>query len=306
VTAIKLAGKLSDQDSDYTTPAILTEAWNVLMSAFVKPVVESRQAYWLKPHDTVLTVGLERYRIPYRAVVSALEKVELLDTSNNARRLINISLRDVPDYANQSGVPTRYYVQDDVLVLLPTPNSAAYTLRQTYYLRPSVLVAEQSSTGVGKITAVNAVARTVTTAAIPTDQVTTGPIGNATLVDIVHPNGSYSLPLVNAAQTVAGAGPYVWTIAGTQDMRDIAVGDYLRAAEQTDWPCLPLEFHTTLAEAKGDAQKASTLAPKVQNDVDRFLALACPRIKESPPILKARYGVIRQSGGRRIGQAGPA
>lgn len=309
VTAIRLAGKFSPLDPDWTDAAIRTEAYNVLLAAFVKPVVEARQGYWLKSSSTSLTSGQAAYRIPPRAVAGVLEKLEVIDPSGNTAKIDNISLRDAAQYENQSGaVPYRYTVQDDSIVVYPTPSSSSYSLRATYYLRPSKLEQEQASTSNGVITAVNQTARQVTVTALPLDRENSStPLAGGGLVDIVHPNGQFSSPIFGvSAATITGVGPYVITLGGTQDMSGVAVGDYVRFAEQTDWPPLPVEFHETLAEAtaimiltkKGDNEKAQSLAGKVQNDIDRFLALASPRVKENPPILRNRYGVLRQGAGR--------
>lgn len=301
VSAIRFAGKLSSIDPDWTDAQLLVEAYNVLMSAFVKPVVEARQGYWLKKYTYTLTSGKSRYRIPPRAVVGALEKVEVVDSAGNVQRLVMTSLERAAWYENQSGDPTRYTVQDDQVVTLPTAGSTNKLLRLSYYLRPSSLVAQQASTSAGLITAVDTTLRTITTATKPVDRTTTLAITNSTLIDVVHPNGSFGLPLVGATQAVSGAGPWTYTVAGTDSMSEIEVGDFIRAADQTDWPCLPLEFHTTLAEAtaamictkKGDVQKAQSLAGKISSDVDRFIALACPRVKEASTILRSKYGIAR-------------
>ncbi len=294
---------------DYSQARILREANNKLTTVFEDPVTKARSGYWLHDFIFTATVGRNRYRIPPRAVVGGLESVAVT-TSVGAPfyELDQIPPSDIQDYEGQpgrSGQPLVYVVSGDQIELVPTPN-VAIQVRFQYYIRPSVMYPAQSGVGNttrGLITAVNVPARQVTVAVLPFDMSLASPtsiIGGA-ICDIVHPDGWHELSMVNVAQNSAGGGPFVVTLGGTDDMSDVQIGDYLRAADQTDWPCLPDDFHRCLCDSTAVkllielhlGEKAALLAGNNASDLQRFRNLLYPRVKAAPK----QVGIMRRSRG---------
>jgi len=295
--------------SEYTDARLLAECNDKLMTVFGDIVVKARSGYWLK--DTIMATSStrSRYRIPYRAVAGGLEKVEISDSVNGPWcKLTEVTASQSAPYEGASTTKRRpivYTVQGDQVELLPAPD-AVYQLRLSYYVRPSRLVPQQSSTlggGTvrGLITAVDTTLRTLTTAVLPFDQELAAPAAISSgvqRIDVVHPNGWHELALVNTTQTIAGVGPFTFTVGGTDDMSDIEVGDFIRVAEQTDWPCLPDDFHRCLADIvavkimveMNMAEKSATLADNVQADMLRFRSLLTPRVKAEPPVVPLTLG----------------
>lgn len=320
LSAIRLAAFLPPSHKTYTDARLLIEAQNALTTIFERNVVNSRQGYWLKSTRQVTTVGKSNYPIPSRAIVGGLEKLEITDASGQYQPIIQCTQRDAFMYegiaGTTTGVPARYVLAGDQVRLLPAP-AGVYTLRFTYYVRPSRLVQPQSSTLApipnnvdrGQVTAVNPTARTIVVNVVPFDQELAVPAALTTavqLIDVVHKDGVWhELALVGAPQTLAGV---TFTVGGTDDMNEIRVGDYVRVAEQTDWPCLPDDFHRTLADAAGAViltalniiNKSMALSQKVNTDIARFTDLLTPRVKNSPRTILARNALIRRSG-RRTG-----
>ena len=301
VTAAKLAGMIPDSSPDYTTARLLLELTDVQRTVFAKAIVASRGGYWLRQSTTATVAGTTSYRMPPRAVVGGLEKIEILDAGGKYRRLVDAGLRDSGALENLgSGLPMYYVVVGDYVRLLPTP-SAAETIRWTFYMRPSQLVTEQvSATSRGKITAVTPATPSVTVDVIPYNQTIATPAAIVTgnPVDVVKPNGWHELALFDATATISGL--VISFPAGT-DVSRCAVGDYVRYQEQSDWPCLPDDFHRTLSDAAAvvylsitnQMQKAQALGSKVGSDMERFVALMSPRVKDSPKIIRQRYGLAR-------------
>ena len=294
--------------TDYTDQIVLNELNDKLQTAFEDIVVKARSGYWL--HDFIYTTVANdaRYRIPPRAVVGGLEKV---DISSSAGSTVFYKLDEIPAAISQdyrvtvAGNPYVFTTQGDIVELIPTPN-AGMTLRLAYYIRPSRLVTQQSSTQNGGtirglITAINTSTRVVTVNVIPFDQSLSVPAAITSgqqLIDIVHPDGWHELSLVGATQTFSGLNI---TVGGTDSLADVQVGDYVRVAEQTDWPCLPDDFHRCLADTaavkilleQSLADKSALLADNVGNDLLRFKSLLVPRVKAEPKII----GVMRRSRG---------
>lgn len=267
-----------------------------------------------------------RYRVHPRSCVGGLETLAMGDSAGNFIDLRECTPAQINDFRGNTGTSQArsiYFTLDsDVIELLPKPNSPSYTLRQKFYVRPSRLVTQQSSTlggGTvrGQITAVDPVARTIVVNLVPFDQELAIPAAITSAnqqIDVVRGDGYHELSLVGATQTLAAS---TFTVGGTQSMLDIAVGDFVRAAEQTDWPALPDEFHQTLADATavrflmqmGANQKASALAAKVGlvdgekelppgSDLYRFRKLITPRVQTSPKRVVRRTGII--GGYRRV------
>ena len=305
VTAVRIAGFIPDNSPDYTDSRIRTELVDVLHEIYEKTVVNARQGFWLQQSITDIEADQYYYRIPARAVTGGLEKLQAIDGGGKVRHLVYTDLKTAYQYENQGpGEPRAFVILGDQIQLLPKPSVTGWQLRFTYYIRPSALVATQTA---GRVTAVNTTLRTITVNAIPDDQVLTGDIVSGTsLIDVVHPDGWHELSLVGATQTWA---TLTITVTDDQSMDLIQVGDYVRAAGQTDWPCLPDDFHRSLADAAavvtlvstGQMSKAQLLGSKVQSDIERLQDLIQPRVKDSPRILKPTYGFLRGvSGGRGV------
>jgi hypothetical protein len=304
----------------YPSAVWLQEMNDALKQIFPDLVTVSRQGYW--QHSTIFqcTAGRDRYRIPARAVNGGLEKLELNIGDGTFEILENVTENHAQFYESFNGItgtPSYYVHRGDQMELLPSPSSSSMQLRVTYYVRPSRLVTSQSSTqggdGVvrGQVTAVNTVARTITVNVVPFDQELTVPAAITTAnqrIDVIHPNGFYELALVGATQTLSGT---TFTVGGTDDLSDIEVGDFVRAAEQTDWPCLPEEFHRTVPDTaavkvllqQNLVEKASALATSVGGDIGRLSKLLSqPRTRRAPKRLKAMLRTRGNGAWQRWGQ----
>jgi len=312
VAEIRMRAFIPDAHPDYTTARIILETNSIMGTLFPQMVVDARAGFYLDNVIGTTTASRPIYRIPGRSIVGGLEKVEIATSSNEFKPLTEVTPYDAGllagPYNNPTlGFPVRYVVEGDQIRLLPCPD-AAYALRMRYYRRPNRLVSQQSSTlnsGTvrGQVTAVNTTTRTITVNVVPFDMeaVAAGVITPAAItsgsvrIDVIHGDGWHELALTNAIQTLAGS---VFTIAGTADMTAIEVGDWVRAAEQTDWPQLPDDFHATLVDATaveiltsmGLPDKAASLSQRMGSDLQRFKDLLLPRVKDSSRIIKPTFG----------------
>jgi hypothetical protein len=313
-TACRESAAIGDASAypDYTQARMLRELTDKMRTVFEDIVTKSRSGYWLHEKVLTTTVGKNRYRIPPRAVVGGLESVEISASSGGAFYPIDqIPVTDVQTWEGtpgRQGQPLVYTVIGDQVELIPTPSSVI-SVKFTYYIRPSTLVPQQSTTiggGTirGLITNVNTGARTVSVAVLPFDQSLSAPAAITSglqTIDIVHPNGWHELSMVDAPQTVSGVGPFTITLGGTDSMEDIEVGDFVRVSDQTDWPCLPDDFHRPLADIAAVkilielhlGEKAAILGENVSNDVSRFRSLLYPRVKAAPK----QVGIVRRARG---------
>jgi len=326
VTATLRAAFITDTDPEYTAAVILNEINNTFANVFGPLIVASLGNAWLKHQDAVTIAARNRYRIPARALVGGVKQVLMANPAGNYYPLEEATPAQAPDIAgdttNSTQLPAFYRIEGDQLELLPTPSTAGTPLRTSYYLSPSRLVTQQSSTlggGTvrGQITSIAGIAsRQVVVNVIPYDQELAVPAALTTAVqriDIVKPptNSSWQeLALVSAPQTFAAL---TFTIGGTDSLADVEVGDFVRVSEQTDWPCLPREFQQTLCDAtavrimlqKNWLDKANALAKKIglsldgdprppgpRTDLGRFFKLIAPRNQTQPPKVVRRTGLL--------------
>lgn len=330
ITKIRRGAFIPDTHPEYTNALTLGEFNDTFANVFGSLIVASLGNFWLKHYDTVTIAARDRYRIPARALMGGVKQVLMADPSGNYYPLDEATPAQIPDIDGDSSrtaqLPGYYTIEGDQVVLLPTPSTAGTALRMSYYLRPSRLVTSQSSVLAGAgdavirglITAVNAAARTATVNVIPFDQDLAVPAALTSgqqRIDIVHPDGWRELALVGAPQTFAAT---TFTIGGTDSLADVEVGDFVRVAEQTDWPCLTNEFQQTACDAVsmrimlqlGWSEKANTLARKIGllpdgtrppgTDLARFVKLIAPRIQTQPPKVVRRSGILYSANNRSV------
>lgn len=303
---------------DLTQQRIFDELNDKLHTAFEDLVVHARSGYWL--HETVFntTVGRNRYRIPPRAVVGGLESVEIAVSGTTVFYQIDqIPIADVGEFegaVNRAGQPYVYVVQGDQVEFLPTPNTI-FPIRFKYYARPSTLVLPQNNTPItggtdrGRVVSKSSLFPDITVNALPFDMSLAVPAvitDGVQKIDVVHPNGWHELAVIDAVQAISGGLTFTLQGATVADTADVQVGDYVRVAEQTDWPCLPDDFHRCLADATAVkmllelhlTEKSQVIAENNGNDMARFKSLLYPRVRSAPK----QIGIMRRS---RFGASWP-
>lgn len=298
--AVRFAGGLPDGHPDYADARIRTEITDTMRTVFARSVVKSRGGYWLQPHVFDLTADTAVYQIPHRALAGGVKSIHVRPSSTaNYYPLEEVYADEVASEDTSDGPPRGYYLLSDFFRLVPIPDSSDADGRIMYYVRPPRMVQEQTTAGI--ITAINTSTRVALMATTPTDRDTGNAITSSTVVDVVSTTGSHELHVVGATLTNVTASTSVTFAAGT-DLSRVVVGDAVRAADQSEWPMLPREFHRTLADATaavilaggiGALEKSGGLSGKVAKDIERFESLIQPRVKDNVKKLRPRFGALR-------------
>lgn len=295
---------------DYTDSVLLRELNNSLTTKFERLVLEAHANYWIQSIDLTTTQGVQEYRLPPRAI--GVSKIELGTTSASSTgfcRMPQCSEDHINLFQSPStgyNTPERYVMRGDRVFLDPPPNTT-YILRIWYYVRPSRLVPAQATTA-GLVTAINLSTLALTLSTVPSTyssvNVATSLASQTNVaIDVVGQGGWRELQVVGALATFNGAGTTVTFAAGT-DLTSVQVGDYVRAADQSEWPQLPEDFHRCLVDVssvkiliqRDFQQKAAGYGQDVSADLTRFSALISPRVQEEPIRLRADLPSLR--GGR--------
>lgn len=295
IKAVRIAARIPDTHPDYPDDRIRQELTDAMRTVFAEPIKSAGNGYGQQLATELIVAGKEVYRIPPRAFVGGLVTVEAEEPGGTIRTIVERTQRDLAEQIDP-GEPHGYVDNADFLRLVPVPNTAGFTLRQWYKVRPSQIVENQAE---GRITAVDPVARTVDINAVPKNRITDVLIATNDLVDIIPPDGSHELHLVSRKITLAGL--QITFPVGT-DMTRLAVGDLVRSEDQCEFATmLPEEYNRTLADAAatvilsdiGTAAKAAVLANKVVADINRMTEAMEPRVRDQATPFKPRYGPLR-------------
>lgn len=288
----------------YTDQVILDELNDAMRSIYEDMVTIPRQGHWLKQYSFNSVVGQSLTRITPRGVIGGIEKVELGVVGQELNPLDQVTENHAQVYESfggRTGTPMYYCIRGDQIEFLPAFNSIM-TVRVSYYIKPSFLVIPQSvPDSNGRIQAFNPATLVITCVAAPTVQIARPGITSGTAIttniaiDIVHPDGTFELSLIGVTPTVGAAG--VYTLPVGTDVSEVAVGDFVRANQETDWPALPEEFHRTVADTASVkimlqlnmSSKAAGIAQSVGGDLERFRNLInAPRTRRQPKRVCAR------------------
>jgi len=232
-------------------------------------LITSREEYYVYVHDYAITSGQAAYAVPYRAVGGALREIKRI----TGDVIVDLNRLDPEDMAKvESGLPTEFYLQNNNVILYPTPDSTSGTLRLTYFMRPSTLV---PVTGCSQITAIDTVTSVVTCSTV------TG-WSTSNKFDLISGNSGFVLKALDYTASALSS----TTITFSTLPSDLVVGDWVCLAGESCFPHAPADAqqyltHLTVVaclEALGDQsnlaiaqaradQLKSALAPVLVNRV---------------------------------------
>jgi len=303
IKRVRRSAFLADADANYTDAVILEDLNDVMTQLYARAVIEADQAVWQVTEYTPLVANQRSYRLPARAVMGTTMRQQITAVGNvDWWPVKDLSEADALryEYGTASGspvdAPTRKVVRGENWWLLPpVAVSGGYVMRTHYMIRPSRICAAQNNPLLnGIISSINPTTRVVTVGAtlqnIAEDGTGTNMTSGTFQLDIIRVGGWHKVQWTGTA-TISGGTTITLAadasgLSEANDLSDIAVGDVVRAADQTDWPPLPADYHRSLADAtaakiltaRGMADRAAELSQAyVVPDLQRFGALLRPR-----------------------------
>ena len=174
-----------------------------------------REEFYVTKTEYAITAGQAAYAIPYRAAGGSLRDIQIIQGSN----IYSLSTID-SDYITTTvqGTVQGFYLENNNVILYPTPGATTGILRLRYFRRPGRLAA---TTSCAQVTAINTGTNQVTVASIPTAWAT------GTAIDFIQAIApSVTLDVDYAISTVAST---VITFAALP--AGLAVNDWLAPAE---------------------------------------------------------------------------
>lgn len=278
ISAVREAGMLPPADESAPSSrirAIMNREQRVYLMRLLLSV---REEYRVAVVDVPLVAGQSSYRIPSRAVGAKLKLVEVVPTTGAAATLNPVGqAQSVAD--GLAGGGGSYYLRDNSIVLLST--SLTGSLRLHYFRRLNKLVAASAA---AEVASFSAGGKTITVTTPP------GTFTSSATYDIIQGTPHFDLLAFDEPASVAGS---VLTFASSLP-GDLAVGDYLALSGESPLCMAPLELHDVLVQralvkylaGQGDKANLATAKEDLKELRDDALSLLCPRVQDSPVVLK--------------------
>jgi hypothetical protein len=271
---IKRKGSLPE--GRFSDDELLDEASQVLIADVVPIIMSIRQEYYVKTTTTSLVAGQSEYDLPSRAVAQALREVKWVN-GTQIKDLPHIDFEEITQ--TRTGDPEYCYIENNKLVIYPTPASATGSLKIYYFRRPNELVIGTSGF---RVTAIDTNTGNVTLSDSPTWT-------TANEVDVISPDDGYDIKEMDKSFSAIATNVLTFTTLPTT----LAVGDYICLAGQTVFPQLPAEAQNilvyktviSLLEEMGDRDNMVIAEARADKLINAYMSVVSNRIQGAPEFI---------------------
>lgn len=298
ITAIERDSFQPAAQDHFTTAQKLAIADDEIQETLAPLLVSLDAGYFLEPADTAFVADQSGYDLDRYAMWNKVRRVEVLDEDGNPRELVFITpeQRNNYDTAN-SGTPRAFEMRHSQIIVVPTPDAAAETLRQWIYRRPGRLVATSAA---AVVSSVNSGTGVVTYTADKPSTFT-----SSSVHDVYRGNSPFRR--VVTASTATASGSSTTQTFSTAVVALIQAGDYVCVRDETVFPAVPIELHPflkdlairSMARTQMDAQ-AYQIARQEIVDRARAAFMSGPGARVVGHPKKISIPLSRVYGGRRV------
>lgn len=268
----------------WATADYLAAATEECQTYIMALLMDANEEYGVADYDQTLVSGTASYFVPPRASGERLRDVQLLMGTDYVS-LSRVDSRNISEYQSSSGSMV-YYVEDQRIVLVPTPSTTG-TLRMKYYRQPGKLV---ETSAVATISSIDAGRTVITTTATIPSTFTSG-----VSLDVVDVNPGFRCLTIDAATTGTVSGTTITLSSALPST--VAAGDYVCLAGETPVAQIPVVCHPlliertrwTVLEALGD-KRADRVSKKCQEMRADCLKLLTPKVKTAVKYVINRNG----------------
>jgi hypothetical protein len=265
----------------FTDAEILSIADEAQLNVVNPVIMGVREEFLVYTETRSIVANRNYYAIPQRSIGQMLRHVAILRGSQLWPPLPRIQPENLQ--TTLTGFPRGFYLQNNNVVLYPTPAGADISLQLSYFLRPAKLV-ETSATAT--ITAIDTTTNTVTVDAVPS----TWASGDE--FDFTRGYGAQDPLGIDQVSTTVSAPDIIFT----DDLpATLAVGDVVSVAGETSLVQLPEEFRAILAQAtafeileSSNQPGAANAAAKLAAQIEAVQKLLAPRTPGNPSKIKNR------------------
>lgn len=276
IQSVKRKGMLPETKATFTEQDFLDFATEEIDVGILPLIMSFNEDYYLYvDRIPITTPSVKRYKIPHRALGNKLRYVGL-EIGNDIIPCFRIAFEDL--YRGEFVPNTRYfYIENDEIVFHQELVQGS-NLVMAYYLRPNALVPDEQML---KITAISG--NTVT--------VSEGDINlftSVSLVDFIDNDSPNKILKID--HPVVAINPTLNTITFSSLPSNVAVGDYICAAEKTAIPQIPTEAQSLLAqrvvarclEALGASEELQIANAKIAEIEQKIVSILDNRVESNP------------------------
>ncbi len=284
---------------------LLAKADEELRTGLLPTMLAVREEFYTWPpsddasYDLPLVPGRVEYPIPSRAIGGKLRDVVLVDSSISPPRLISLDEfrpEDLPGRSRTPGKPYAFLLRGNTVAVVPAPPAsvANLTLRLSYHMRPSQLVA---SVPLMVVTGIDYNANQVAVAA------SSNRVAGDTM-DFVKGRPHFDTLAIDYALVDVTGSTYTFDALPL----GLVSGDYVCLGETVPVPQLPVELHPVLAQRVANSVLADLGATERLADGVRQLerleaaaaVLLTPRVEGEVEVIISDDFYPDANGARRV------
>jgi len=254
VTTAQEEASIAPQSTEWDSTKLLQLMNQMLVEGFEPIIGAGRGGLWT--HTLTRTLGANNsvVRLPPRTAGFIQADIRL--GTGKWCPLQEHTEADQQDWERLSAsYPVAFIRRGSTLHLTPAAIDGQCSMRVKIVVRPSTLYLPQTT---GKVASVDLNTNIITLVNLPVDKATSSTISGTLNVDVVEPDDNFELSLFHAQATVLSSTTV--QIASGYNLAKIQAGDYMRVANQSEWPNMPKPFHHLLA-------KAAAITPCIQRDL---------------------------------------
>lgn len=266
---------------------ILQMADDTIASYMVPLLMSTSQEYFVTKVDQALTVDVDTYNIPYRAIGRVLRDLKIRDSSGSIKNVPRIQPEESHEYIDVTSIDGHYF-QGDKFVLVGSPSQTGLIAEVSYSLAPSKLIVESEAA-----TVVSIAGDMVTVDAVPSDLT-----ANA-VIDFIQGKSGNSLYSMDVEITSVAGNTLTF---GTEEVPDdLVAGDYIALAGYSPVIMLPNEAYslleTTLAmrilDTIGDFEGSAKLGDTKSREERDLKLMVEPRNQGENQMIVNRRSLLR-------------
>lgn len=142
IESIRKRCSLPENDALFSDEDILGFANDEMLNTVLPKIKSTQEEYFIHSEFIPLEASVDKYDIPERALANALRDISYVDSQGNEEELTRIGRDDRYEYnySSYEAIPRRFYVENNQIVLLPTPNNTNGELKMIFLIRPNMLV----------------------------------------------------------------------------------------------------------------------------------------------------------------------
>lgn len=300
INSVKRRANIPDSQAMITDEEILDFANEEMLLNLIPLIVSKHEDYFLIEEEVSTQSGQNAYPIPYRALGTKLRELAYKEADAYVP-LHRVSIDTITDtYSRTTGYSShRFYIMGENVVLNSPFQDVQYsTLAFFYDLRPNMLVLPER---VSVITSIDRVTGQITVDKIP-ENITSG-----LKLDFIKLNAPHRILDYDKTPTSVDIANTIITFNPSDIPHEVAVGDHICLANETDLVNAPSELHVMLAqmvaarvlESIGDSQGLQNVNDKLAKMEKNADYLITNRVTGSPIKCTSRKNLLRS---RRYGR----